>query len=305
MGQMMPVQMAHGGAVNPGPTMSAAGGNPGDWQCPNTSCKNHFGMVFASKAFCPLCGTGRPGLNNGAGMGPPQGGLIFDGVQWRPMGGPAVGPAQGGFPMQQGGFPMQQGGMPLQQNSFWGDSRDRGQDWPCPNTECMNHTKMVFGTKDSCPRCGAIKPGLEMGGRQAGGRGDKSRGGSKKRKHRRSSSSSGSSSSSRHKAKKKKRKRKRSSSSSRSSSSGKEKLDPAAAKAADEERIARIRAARAKARLAGGSAQGPQDDGTARDAVQKLDNPSEVVEAANSTSQAADISKDPAPELSDGPELID
>merc|ERR1711924_416785 len=34
----------------------------------------------------------------------------------------------------------------------------RAGDWQCPNTECLNHHKMVFGKNDSCPACGASKP---------------------------------------------------------------------------------------------------------------------------------------------------
>lgn len=32
-------------------------------------------------------------------------------------------------------------------------------DWQCPNTSCMNHSKMVFGKNASCPKCGSSKPG--------------------------------------------------------------------------------------------------------------------------------------------------
>lgn len=40
--------------------MSGKGGRPGDWQCPNPSCRNHSNFVYASKAACTICGTARP-----------------------------------------------------------------------------------------------------------------------------------------------------------------------------------------------------------------------------------------------------
>merc|ERR1719401_426892 len=43
-----------------------------------------------------------------------------------------------------------------QQGLLW----KRAGDWACPNPECMNHHAMVFGSKTSCPVCGALKPGL-------------------------------------------------------------------------------------------------------------------------------------------------
>lgn len=30
-------------------------------------------------------------------------------------------------------------------------------DWPCPNEACINHAKLVFGKRESCPSCGAAK----------------------------------------------------------------------------------------------------------------------------------------------------
>lgn len=44
----------------PGP-VQAPNARPGDWHCPNESCKNHTGnVVFGSKSFCPLCGMPKP-----------------------------------------------------------------------------------------------------------------------------------------------------------------------------------------------------------------------------------------------------
>lgn len=36
--------------------------------------------------------------------------------------------------------------------------KQRDGDWRCPNPDCMNHTAGVFGTKMSCPVCGAPRP---------------------------------------------------------------------------------------------------------------------------------------------------
>eukprot|EP00403_Amphidinium_massartii_P010603 CAMPEP_0178427404 /NCGR_PEP_ID=MMETSP0689_2-20121128/29730_1 /TAXON_ID=160604 /ORGANISM="Amphidinium massartii, Strain CS-259" /LENGTH=155 /DNA_ID=CAMNT_0020049115 /DNA_START=157 /DNA_END=624 /DNA_ORIENTATION=+ len=36
------------------------GGRPGDWQCPNPSCKNHTNLVYGSKDVCNLCGARKP-----------------------------------------------------------------------------------------------------------------------------------------------------------------------------------------------------------------------------------------------------
>jgi hypothetical protein len=40
----------------------AAGGRPGDWQCPNTECINNKKMVFAKNESCPQCGEIKPDL---------------------------------------------------------------------------------------------------------------------------------------------------------------------------------------------------------------------------------------------------
>eukprot|EP00929_Paragymnodinium_shiwhaense_P010708 TRINITY_DN115593_c0_g1_i1.p1 TRINITY_DN115593_c0_g1~~TRINITY_DN115593_c0_g1_i1.p1 ORF type:complete len:316 (-),score=49.29 TRINITY_DN115593_c0_g1_i1:240-1187(-) len=38
-------------------------------------------------------------------------------------------------------------------------SRDGTPDWACPNTECVNNQKLVFGSKAVCPKCGTPKDG--------------------------------------------------------------------------------------------------------------------------------------------------
>lgn len=36
---------------------------------------------------------------------------------------------------------------------------ERAEDWQCPNPICVNHSKMVFGSKASCPKCGTSREG--------------------------------------------------------------------------------------------------------------------------------------------------
>lgn len=36
-------------------------------------------------------------------------------------------------------------------------------DWQCGNTDCMNHTRMVFAKFSSCPKCGFAKGGERLG----------------------------------------------------------------------------------------------------------------------------------------------
>merc|ERR1719277_727027 len=54
-------------------------------------------------------------------------------------------------------------GVGASQGMVGGDLRG---DWQCPNTACINHTKMVFASKTMCPKCGTPKPGTvgSMGG---------------------------------------------------------------------------------------------------------------------------------------------
>merc|ERR1719491_1314473 len=36
---------------------------------------------------------------------------------------------------------------------------DRAGDWSCPNTDCINNTKMVFARHATCPKCGSPPDG--------------------------------------------------------------------------------------------------------------------------------------------------
>lgn len=116
----------------------------GDWQCPNPSCQNNRSNVFASKTHCPKCHTPRP---NGKQGGQQRGYMM------QPM------PMQMHAPMPMVPMFMGKGGGGNRQMSAAGD-------WQCPDPSCINHTKLVFGRHDSCPKCGCEKP--EPG--QAGGR---------------------------------------------------------------------------------------------------------------------------------------
>mmetsp|Transcript_111233 Transcript_111233/g.346719 ORF Transcript_111233/g.346719 Transcript_111233/m.346719 type:complete len:290 (+) Transcript_111233:90-959(+) len=40
---------------------------------------------------------------------------------------------------------------------------DMPDDWQCPNTTCINHTKMVFGKRPSCPSCGTARNAKQPG----------------------------------------------------------------------------------------------------------------------------------------------
>lgn len=98
-----------------------SGDRAGDWRCPNTSCVNNTKMVFGSKATCPKCGAAPHDYF------PPE---ALTGV-----------------------MPQRS----EQQGAYINDMQDDRQsaDWQCPNVTCLNHTKMVFGSKSTCPRCGA------------------------------------------------------------------------------------------------------------------------------------------------------
>jgi hypothetical protein len=39
---------------------------------------------------------------------------------------------------------------------------DRPADWRCPNDACVNSRNMVFGTKESCPKCGTRKDAVAL-----------------------------------------------------------------------------------------------------------------------------------------------
>eukprot|EP00440_Ansanella_granifera_P063669 gb/GFBE01069031.1/.p2 GENE.gb/GFBE01069031.1/~~gb/GFBE01069031.1/.p2 ORF type:complete len:300 (-),score=56.90 gb/GFBE01069031.1/:82-981(-) len=96
---------------------------PRDWQCPNPSCVNHVKMVFGSKDTCPQCGEPKP--------------------QATLNNTPSIQAYNQAQPRSKGG--------------------DNPNDWQCPNTECHNHTNMVFGKHESCPKCGTAKNAKQAG----------------------------------------------------------------------------------------------------------------------------------------------
>jgi len=161
--------------------------NPGDWQCPNASCKNHTAYCFASKLQCPACGTGKPmaqnyvqapgmyGCGGGYGVGGGGGGrpsyaapgdwycpnvqcknntaMVFASKSACPACGQ---PKPGGQGKGMGGYGACCGGG----KGDWGGGGGKGGgDWQCPNTACKNNQAMVFGSKSACPSCGSPKPG--------------------------------------------------------------------------------------------------------------------------------------------------
>lgn len=103
----------------------------GDWQCPNANCQNHRSNVFASKVSCPKCGAPRP-TRGGARMSYQAPAYI--------MPQPAPVPVYVMSPVLMPG------------------SKNGVKDWKCPNTECINNTRLVFGKNDSCPKCGTENP---------------------------------------------------------------------------------------------------------------------------------------------------
>jgi len=95
------------------------GARPGDWNCPNPSCKNHMGnVVYGSKEICPLCSTPKP-ENGACGHG-------------------ATGYGAARVPAVPGSRPG---------------------DWHCPNPNCKNHTNnVVYAGKSHCPLCNTPHP---------------------------------------------------------------------------------------------------------------------------------------------------
>lgn len=163
----------------------------GDWQCPNTSCVNHNNMVFGKNASCPKCGTAKNATKAGDWACPNtqcvnHKNTVFARRSTCPKCGsskPASFGMQGSSQMQQQMQmqmqmqmqQMMQMQMMQMQNKVGGNNTG---DWSCPNASCINNSKMVFGTKSSCPKCGASKPmpmpmmmSMPMDKRRGGGQG--------------------------------------------------------------------------------------------------------------------------------------
>lgn len=109
---------------------------PGDWQCPNTSCVNHTRKVFGSKANCPKCGTSRDEVLPEEVLPEEEEQIEYTGAC----------PVSITSKAERG---MQGGDMP--------------DDWQCPNPSCLNHTKMVFAKRSSCPSCGTARNAKQPG----------------------------------------------------------------------------------------------------------------------------------------------
>jgi len=125
---------------------------PGDWLCPNTECVNSRNTVFASKMSCPKCGTQKP---------------LFGNSKSRPSVAPAPSPramtvsvrplpvrSQTGARAPSRPVPMPR----VQMAPVVSGAPGAPGDWQCPNSDCLNHKRMVFGKNDACPKCGAEKP---------------------------------------------------------------------------------------------------------------------------------------------------
>lgn len=154
--------------------MSGQGGMDGDWQCPNDACINHKSMVFGKHASCPSCGTARGAKSVGDWLCPNSAcvnakNCVFASKSSCPKCGAqkpsyvqSAGTGGGGTrgAWTGGGY----GGMDQQMKNVMATlAKMTGmqlnlRDWPCPNQDCVNNTRMVFGKHESCPQCGMSKP---------------------------------------------------------------------------------------------------------------------------------------------------
>jgi len=123
--------------------------------CPNTTCINNSKLVFGKHVACPKCGTARNAKMPGDWRCPnmscvnSKNTVFASKVACPKCGAPRPGSAAMG---------MIQTMMPQMQMGPHGD-------WQCPNMNCVNHVKMVFGKNASCQKCGSQKPaGGALGG---------------------------------------------------------------------------------------------------------------------------------------------
>lgn len=135
--------------------------NPSDWICPNLSCINHKNTVFGSKSFCPKCGAAKP---NGKGAGK---GVVGKGAQLGKGANGANGANAGDWACPNTAC-INSSRMVFARNAECpkcGTPKPAGP-WACPNSTCINHTRMVFARNTECPKCGSPKPD---GGAATGG----------------------------------------------------------------------------------------------------------------------------------------
>lgn len=107
---------------------------PADWQCPNADCVNHLKMVFGTKETCPKCGAAK---------------------DWNPEPEPLEDVFQREAGLLSLDEELETGGAAVPGRGVQGG--ERPEDWPCPNTNCLNHLKLVFGKKTACPKCGTAR----------------------------------------------------------------------------------------------------------------------------------------------------
>jgi len=141
----------------PAPTVSGKGckGVNGDWKCPNPSCVNHVRMVFGKNMLCPQCGSPKsipmPVMQVAMGKGS-QG-------DWQCPKPDCVNHVRMVFGKhdncpQCGSDKLPQVRWDAAQEPF-PEVFGRPGDWQCPNSECINHRKLVFAKNTECPKCGS------------------------------------------------------------------------------------------------------------------------------------------------------
>lgn len=148
-----------------GSLKDAGGGNgegrPGDWKCPNAACVNNRNAVFGKHDRCPKCGSPRPGR----GM---QGGRPGQQIYQRPltMMGGFQAPSPRPFPQHRitiPAVPMMNPGAAYGAPQLAQMAGVREGDWQCPNTDCVNNRRAVFGKNSSCPACGTMRGAKKPG----------------------------------------------------------------------------------------------------------------------------------------------
>lgn len=153
---------------------------PGDWACPNASCKNSTTMVFAKNDWCPSCGAPRP--NAGPSKAEQRSNIMLAAklCEQYPNADPAMiqyflGASDvSGSSSRMGATYTSKGGGKSGQGlqDEWAPPWTRPGDWKCPNTDCKNHRTWVFAKNETCPTCAAPKPHNKFEGKPWAREGD-------------------------------------------------------------------------------------------------------------------------------------
>merc|ERR1719277_1969907 len=123
------------------PKGNPGGANPNDWACPNTDCWNHTHMVFAKHMACPKCGAEKPMEQQLQQLMQQQQQQEQQQQQQQQEAMAAMGGLGGGLSMGMTGMGMGMEAMGAPKGNPGGANPN---DWACPNTDCWNHTHMVF-----------------------------------------------------------------------------------------------------------------------------------------------------------------